>query len=388
MTNELQHQLQRELRSHPCFADWSTPELPPRLLSQVVGRGGTTDGFQYGGFTTSLGIRAVLTLLHTSLQEYRAVLDFGCGPARVLRWLAENSDAKFHGVDINADAIQWCRNSRAPGEFAQNPCFPPLPVDDSAFDLAYAVSVFTHIDEQCQIDWLRELSRVLTPGGVFLATVHGRDKARRALAPLDYVRFSRTGFFFHQPTDRTTLEGMPDFYQVSFHSREYIERTWTRFFDVLFYVSHGPFYEQEMVVLRNRRQGPRSRPADLRLPLASLDSPTAGSIVSAQELIVSGWAFLPDERRPVDLDIWIDGVWAGHCSACRHRPDVGTVFRTRHAGDSGFSAVVTIPVTDDERHSVWITSGNVGVPLAGTFFRTGARAEDDLRSDPGARTRR
>jgi len=302
--------------------------------------------------------------------------------------LAENSDAKFHGVDINADAIQWCRNSRAPGEFAQNPCFPPLPVDDSAFDLAYAVSVFTHIDEQCQIDWLRELSRVLTPGGVFLATVHGRDKARRALAPLDYVRFSRTGFFFHQPTDRTTLEGMPDFYQVSFHSREYIERTWTRFFDVLFYVSHGPFYEQEMVVLRNRRQGPRSRPADLRLPLASLDSPTAGSIVSAQELIVSGWAFLPDERRPVDLDIWIDGVWAGHCSACRHRPDVGTVFRTRHAGDSGFSAVVTIPVTDDERHSVWITSGNVGVPLAGTFFRTGARAEDDLRSDPGARTRR
>ncbi len=43
----------------------------------------------------------------------------------------------------------------------------------------YSVSVFTHLDERGQFDWLAEVRRVLRPGGVALLTVHGEAAFQR-----------------------------------------------------------------------------------------------------------------------------------------------------------------------------------------------------------------
>jgi SAM-dependent methyltransferase len=45
------------------------------------------------------------------------------------------------------------------------------------FDAVLALSVMTHLSRRNQARWLRELARVLTPGGVLAATVHGRAAA-------------------------------------------------------------------------------------------------------------------------------------------------------------------------------------------------------------------
>lgn len=52
--------------------------------------------------------------------------------------------------------------------------YPPLPYEDESFDAVFGLSVMTHLRRTCQLQWLREIKRVLRPGGVFLATIHGK----------------------------------------------------------------------------------------------------------------------------------------------------------------------------------------------------------------------
>jgi SAM-dependent methyltransferase len=55
---------------------------------------------------------------------------------------------------------------------------PPLPYDDDSFDFLYSISIFTHLDEPLQQPWIRELERVVKPGGLIVITVSGEVYAR------------------------------------------------------------------------------------------------------------------------------------------------------------------------------------------------------------------
>lgn len=44
---------------------------------------------------------------------------------------------------------------------------------DASVDLIYGISVMTHIRESQQEAWLKELERILTPGGVMILTSCG-----------------------------------------------------------------------------------------------------------------------------------------------------------------------------------------------------------------------
>jgi SAM-dependent methyltransferase len=58
-------------------------------------------------------------------------------------------------------------------EFKTNQLTPPLKYTDEFFDLIYSISVFTHLSEHVQKEWMRELNRVLKKNGFVLITVHG-----------------------------------------------------------------------------------------------------------------------------------------------------------------------------------------------------------------------
>jgi SAM-dependent methyltransferase len=106
-------------------------------------------------------------------RERPAILDFGCASGRVLRHFACNgSDRRLFGTDFNVNNIAWIRRHLPPSILAAtNATMPPLPFGDRTIDLAYAFSVFTHIDA-FEEAWLLELHRVLRPGGRALLTVH------------------------------------------------------------------------------------------------------------------------------------------------------------------------------------------------------------------------
>jgi SAM-dependent methyltransferase len=77
--------------------------------------------------------------------------------------------------------VDWCREHIPGVDFTVNGAMPPLRWQDGHFDFVMAVSVFTHIPWKMQIGWLKELRRVLRPGGYLLATTHGDFCARNFL---------------------------------------------------------------------------------------------------------------------------------------------------------------------------------------------------------------
>jgi ubiquinone/menaquinone biosynthesis C-methylase UbiE len=93
----------------------------------------------------------------------------------MLRWFYDLSDrCEIWGVDIDAQYIVWCaQNLSPPFHFVTTSASAHLPFEDHYFDLIFAGSVFTHIDDLAQA-WLLELRRVLRPGAVLYVTIHDK----------------------------------------------------------------------------------------------------------------------------------------------------------------------------------------------------------------------
>lgn len=126
---------------------------------------------------------------HLRLAEAR-VLDWGCGPGRVIRHLPAviGPGGRFTGTDANAQSVAWCRVYLPYLDFLHNGLRPPLAAAAGAFDAAYGISIFTHLTEPAHALWLVELQRVLRPGGVLLLTTHGAA-FRPILTPVERARF-------------------------------------------------------------------------------------------------------------------------------------------------------------------------------------------------------
>jgi SAM-dependent methyltransferase len=161
------------------------PIPPARLILEVAG---TPDVGWYllGGRLAAQSIRDVLG---GELGDRRSILDFGCGCGRVIRqWAA--LPARIHGCDVNARLVAWCQRRLPFASFQVSGMAPPLPYADEAFDLVYALSVFTHLPAEAQQPWAQELRRILRPGGYLLLTTHGR-RYLAELAPEERARFER-----------------------------------------------------------------------------------------------------------------------------------------------------------------------------------------------------
>jgi ubiquinone/menaquinone biosynthesis C-methylase UbiE len=151
--------------AHPGF------RLPPDYMLYEAYRMNYTDYFKDGRETASWIASQVRPFLK---QEPGTVLEWGCGPARIIRHLPDIwSRAEIIGTDYNLKTVNWCRQNIPEVRFTANELNPPLPFPDFKFDLVYAISIFTHLSEQNHYLWINELKRVLRPGGVALITTQG-----------------------------------------------------------------------------------------------------------------------------------------------------------------------------------------------------------------------
>ena len=170
------------------------------------------------------------------LGAYRAVvdgeggsgrwLDFGCGAGRISIPLRRSGIEDLWGVDPDRGAIRWLRRRFGPERFSESPRRPPLAFPDGSFDVVLAVSIFTHLDEADQFSWLAEISRLLRPGGVLIASTHGRELlvTRDDLDPGQIAQLDAAGFLF-APGDGTFNSNS------TFHTAEYMDRSWGAGFD-------------------------------------------------------------------------------------------------------------------------------------------------------------
>lgn len=194
--------------------------MPPAMLRFRVSESLPADLFSKVGAEWARLIHGRLQKAGVDLANPRRVLDFGCGCGRTLVWLLRDCPGvEFHGADVDAAAIEWCAKNLPSGCFRATPSQPPLPYPAEHFDIVYCLSVFTHLNESMQDLWLAELSRVLKPSGVLIFTVHGKS----ATAKLDPAGLEtlRTAGFVHRRSQK--LKGLvPEWYQTTWHSREYI----------------------------------------------------------------------------------------------------------------------------------------------------------------------
>jgi SAM-dependent methyltransferase len=125
----------------------------------------------------------------TVLAEVDRLLDFGCGCGRVTRHWAGLNRPEIHGSDYNRRLVRWCAANLRFGRFSVNRLAPPLPHPDEFFNAVYGISVVTHMPETLQRDWIAELARVLSPGGLLLLTTHGASYVER-LTPEERDRYA------------------------------------------------------------------------------------------------------------------------------------------------------------------------------------------------------
>ena len=148
------------------------PIPPPRLI-YLVGGMYDADEFCAGGASANQRIRETLSKNGVDFRTFEAILDFGCGVGRIIRHWELNAGTRLFGTDYNPELIRWCQSNLPIAKFQINGLKARLEYENDQFSFAYAWSVFTHLTESGQLDWLDELSRVLRPGGYLYLTTHG-----------------------------------------------------------------------------------------------------------------------------------------------------------------------------------------------------------------------
>ena len=120
-------------------------------------------------------------LLNRFAEEVRArgpVADLGCGPGHVTRYLHEQG-VRMLGVDLSSRMIEEARRRAPEIEFRVGD-MRALELPDRAMAGVVAFYSLIHISEAEMMPTLRELRRVLTPGGLLLVGFHvGEETVHR-----------------------------------------------------------------------------------------------------------------------------------------------------------------------------------------------------------------
>ena len=98
------------------------------------------------------------------------VLDFGCGVGNSIPYLhGAFPHAHLYGVDPSGESVQLAERAHSDKAMFQTNGDHRLPYDAGTFDLVQIACVFHHIHPAQRQHWMREIRRVLRPGGeVFL----------------------------------------------------------------------------------------------------------------------------------------------------------------------------------------------------------------------------
>jgi SAM-dependent methyltransferase len=140
--------------------------------------------------------RKMLDWLIEKVGDLGVICDVGCGPGQVARYLHEHG-ARACGVDLSAGMVERAR-SLSPGiPFEPGDMLALDGVADDAYGGAAAFYSLIHVPRPALNQALRELRRVLRPGGTLLITFHlGREVVHRdewwgKEVSLDFIFFER-----------------------------------------------------------------------------------------------------------------------------------------------------------------------------------------------------
>lgn len=175
--------------------------------------------FSGGSFDYFIELRIGLALERIAAKRAAwrepRILDFGCGIGVATGRLAAHvPEAEVVGLDPSAESIRIAEAQGAPRTRFVVSKDIRLPFPDATFDLVYSNGTFHHIPHGDHLPILRELHRVLRPGGelfvfennpfnpVTVAAMHFSPldvDAKMVLPPVLRRRVAQAGFRAHAP---------------------------------------------------------------------------------------------------------------------------------------------------------------------------------------------
>jgi SAM-dependent methyltransferase len=159
----------------------------PDDATQARFTGNSGDVMLWQAFSAYRLIRTLAADHGRPVADCQAVLDFGCGWGRIIRFFLKDVAAtRLWGIDANPDVIEICRRDDRWCRFELGTPAGPTTFADATFDLVYSFSVFSHFSEEMHLRWLDEIRRILKPGGVLIATTRPRDFIEQSV--LDRLR--------------------------------------------------------------------------------------------------------------------------------------------------------------------------------------------------------
>jgi SAM-dependent methyltransferase len=114
--------------------------------------------------------RDCLDRLAREVGDLGPICDMGCGPGQIARYL-HRQDVKTLGVDLSPKMVSEAGRLNPEIHFHQGNML-SLPDTDNSWGGIAAFYCIIHIPREQIVDALREMKRVLKPGGVLLVTFH------------------------------------------------------------------------------------------------------------------------------------------------------------------------------------------------------------------------
>ena len=232
-----------------CYSEDLYPdqEFPKHLITRVANK--VSENFFKASSLTSFRNFSEAIGRHADISTLKNLLDWGCGCGRLAVMFAGGTGIPgIYGCDIDAESIEWCR-SNLKGDYRVIPPMPPTDYEDSRFDLVLSASVLTHLTKENQLEWLKEIRRILIPGGLFIATVHGEFAA--------FFAFGRNAgdalkSGINDDARDGNLNGIapPDYYRGTFQKKSYTEQVFGKYFNVLEYTEAGSLNFQDLIVMQ------------------------------------------------------------------------------------------------------------------------------------------
>jgi SAM-dependent methyltransferase len=252
-----------------------SPFPPPELMSNV-------SGLREEELFASQGVDFFLLLSAASprpLHTYQRTLDFGCGCGRLAR-MFKGHPSEVYGCDIDWRHVKWIEENLPFVRASLTKVHPPLPYPDEYFDAIISISIFTHLTETSQNEFLAELRRISRPDAYLFLTIHGERALSRAVnepgmremlcveenafqrARKEFAEGKHAFILQHGHLTTSTSEPLcntdrvisePFEYGITFIPENYVRNHWGQWFNVEEY-RHGALHSfQDLLVLSPRR---------------------------------------------------------------------------------------------------------------------------------------
>lgn len=163
---------------------------------------------------------------HINLNN-KKVLDWGCGPARVIRHFPDLlPNTQFFGTDYNKKSISWNKENIQNVQFHNNAINPPTDFKENTFDAIYGLSIFTHLSEENHNNWINELYRIANKNAILIITTHG-EAFKERLVKKDQLKFEANQLV----VEANTLEGHRTY--AAYHPPKWMKKQFQEKFEIV-----------------------------------------------------------------------------------------------------------------------------------------------------------